>query len=155
MQLVLQHLHLDVDVELTLEEVRQPRLNTRMQLLTALHIDFKGLTLAHILPELAIIARQDKLHELVVAQTATVVEIVELHHKLHILNAELCSIGLLEVVIDVVGVDELDAISVNSAECGIRLEIVEVREVLPCLLDAELEIGEVPEVVDQFLLGLS
>ena len=151
---MLQHLHLDVDVELALEEVRQPGLNTRMQLLAPLHINLKGLPLAHIRPKLRIVTRKYELHELLIAKTPAVVQIVELHHQLRILDAELRPVALLQVLIDVNSIDELVAIPVNPTERRIRLEVVQVREVLPCFLDAELQICEVAKEVHQFLLRL-
>ena len=125
-----------------------------MQFLAALDVNFKSLALAHVLPQLCVVARQDKLHELVIAKTAAVVQIVKLHHQLHVLDAELRSIGLLQIPIDVKCVDELVTISINSAESCVRLEVVEVRQVLPRLLDAELKVCEVAKEVHQFLLRL-
>ena len=151
---MLQHLHLDVDVELALEEVAQSRLDTWMELLAPFDIHLKGLPLADIFPKLRIVTRENELHELVVAKTAAIVQIVELHHQLHILDAELRPIILLQVLIDVIGVDELVAISVNPTEGRVRLEVVQVRQVLPCFLDAELQVREVAEEVHQFLLRL-
>lgn len=154
-QLVLEHLDFDMDIEFALEEVGQACLDRWVQLLAALDIDLEGLALADVLSQLGIIAWEHELHEFRVGNTAAVVEVVELHHQLHIFDAELRAIVVLQVLINVVGVYHFVAVAVDTAEGGVRLEVVQVGEVLPCLLDAELEIGEVPEEVDQFLLRLS
>ena len=137
-QLMLKHLDLDVHVQLSLEEVSQAFLDRRVQPLAALDIDLKGLPLAHIFPQLWIIARQHEFHELRIRYAATVVQIVELHHQLHVFDAELRTVVLLQVLVDVPRVDDLVAVAVDSAEGSVRLEVVEVGELLPRALHAEL-----------------
>jgi len=56
-QLVLQHLHLDVYVELPLEEVSKTLLHGWMEPLAALGVNFKSLPLAYIFSQLRVIAR--------------------------------------------------------------------------------------------------
>lgn len=155
MKLVLEHLDFDVDVQFALEEVSHPLLDRWVQLLPILDIDLEGLALADVLSELRVIARKHELHELRVGNAAAVVQVVELHHQLHILDAELGPVVFLQELVDVVRVYHFVAVTVDSAERGVRLEVVEVRQVLPRLLDAQLEVGQVPEEVDQFVLRLS
>ena len=125
-QLVLQHLHLDVYVELALEEVSKTLLHRRVEPLATLGVNFKGLPLAHVLSQLRVITRQHKLHELCILNAAAIVQVIELHHQLHVLDAELATTILLQERIDVVGVHSFVAVAIDSAESGIGLKVVQV-----------------------------
>ena len=82
--LELHHLHLNMHVKFPLKEVSQATLYRLMQFLSIFWIYLECLPLASIFSELGIITRQDKLHELTVAKTTAVVQVVELHHELHV-----------------------------------------------------------------------
>jgi len=57
---------------------------------------------------------------------ATVVQVIELHHQLDVLDAELATAILLQERIDVVGVHSFVAIAIDSAESRIGLKVVQV-----------------------------
>lgn len=97
-----------------------------MEPLATLGVNFKGLPLAHVLSQLRVITRQHKLHELCILNAAAIVQVIELHHQLHVLDAELAAAILLKEGIDVVGVHGFVAIAIDSAESGIGLKVVQV-----------------------------
>ena len=64
MKLMFKHLDFDVDIELPFKEVREAFLNRWVQPLAILDVDLERFALAHVLPQLRVVARKDKFHEL-------------------------------------------------------------------------------------------
>jgi hypothetical protein len=125
-----------------------------MKLQARLAINFVCLSLTDLSPELVFVTRKDELHELLVAQTASSIQVVKLHEKLTILDCKLPDVILNKEVVKVNGVYFVVIIRIKAFESCIRLEIVEHGKLLTVQLHIELKFGNLPEEVGQLLLGL-
>jgi len=100
-----------------------------------------GYSLASIFSQFSVIAWQNELQELVVAETATAIDIIELHHQLAVLDPELQSVVLLQEVIKIDGKEFLIAIRIEAAKSRVGLEIIERSHFLPLLFNLEFQIS--------------
>ena len=126
-----------MDRQLPFEKISEAGFYCWVELLTIFSINFESLPLADFLPKLLIITWQNELHELCVSQTTAVVQVVELHHELHILNAVTITVVLLEELVDIHGVDLLVFVSVDPVEGSKWLEVIQVSQLDPCLLNTK------------------
>ena len=154
-ELVLQHLVFNMKVQFPLEEISEALFNGFMESLAVTGVQLESLPLAHILTQLGVHGGKYEFKELRVLKTARVVEVVEEEKQLHVFHRELLPVVVLQEAVDVHHVNLLVAISVQATEGCVGLKIVEVGKVLANLLNTQLQVGKVPEIVCQFLLGLN